>query len=157
MHLRIVRNWLSCASALVSSCVLQAAALGCGGGDPAADADNGPPGTFGEIYATVLSKTTDSRCNFCHSMPASQVSNGMFHTGMDQAETYAALLDKTSMSSACAGRDMVIPGDPANSLLVLKIAGEPPCGNRMPLGGKVLSAAQIHMIESWVAAGANDD
>jgi len=134
------------------------AALGCGGGGGTAAAlDNGPPGTFSEIYTNILSTQTESRCNFCHSMPASQVSNGMFHTGMDQAETYAALLDKTSVSTACAGRDVVVPGDPDNSLLVLKVAGQPPCGNRMPLGGKALSAAQIRLIESWVAAGANDD
>jgi hypothetical protein len=41
--------------------------------------------------------------------------------------------------------------------LVLKVAGQPPCGNRMPLGGKALSATQIRLIRSWVAAGANDD
>jgi len=90
-------------------------------------------------------------------MPASQISNGMFHTGTTRAETYAALMDRTSVSTACAGRTVVIPGDPDNSLLVLKVAGQPPCGNRMPLGGQVLDAAQIQMIRSWIAAGANDD
>jgi hypothetical protein len=81
----------------------------------------------------------------------------MFHTGSDKAETYAALLSQTSVSTACAGRSVIVPGDPDQSLLVLKVAGPPPCGNRMPLGGKVLNAAQIHMIESWISSGANDD
>jgi hypothetical protein len=157
MHPKNVRDWLRRAGTLGAPCAMLAATLGCGGGDPAAALDDGPPGTFSEIYATILSTTTESRCNFCHSMPASQVSNGLFHTGMDQAETYAALLDETSMSNACSGRDLVVPGDPDNSLLVLKVAGPPPCGNRMPLGGKTLSAAQISMVRSWVAAGAKDD
>ncbi|MEY2936086.1 MAG: hypothetical protein RL033_6835, partial [Pseudomonadota bacterium] len=103
------------------------------------------------------SAQTDSRCNFCHSMPASQVSNGMFHTGTDKAETYASIMDRMSTSNACAGRDLVVPGDPEQSLLLLKVAGLPPCGNRMPLGGKVLTASQIRLIRSWIAAGANDD
>jgi len=133
------------------------AALGCGGGSSTASTDPGPPGTFSEIYDTILSTQTESRCNFCHSMPASQVSNGMFHTGKDRAETYAALLGSTSASMACAGRDVVVPGEPDQSLLVLKVSGPPPCGNRMPLGGKALSSAQIQLIKSWVAAGANDD
>lgn len=117
----------------------------------------GPPGTFSEIYDTILSTQTESRCNFCHSMPASQVSNGMFHTGKDQAETYASIMDRVSTSAACSGRSVIVPGDPEQSLLYLKISGPPPCGNRMPLGGKALSAAQVQMIRSWIAAGANDD
>jgi hypothetical protein len=131
-------------------------AVACGGGaDP--NVGDGAPGTFSEIYATVLSTETDSRCNFCHSMPASQVSNGNFHTGMDAAQTYDALLGTTSTSNACAGRSVVVPGDPEQSLFYLKVAGQPPCGNRMPLGGRALSAAQVEMVRSWIAAGANDD
>lgn len=131
--------------------------VACGGGGSAGSVADATPGTFSEIYATVLSTDTDSRCNFCHSMPASQVSNGKFHTGMDAAETYAALLSTTSTSDACAGRSVVVPGDPEQSLLYLKVAGQPPCGNRMPLGGSALSAAQVEMIRSWIDGGANED
>jgi hypothetical protein len=134
-----------------------AAATACGGGSSAPAVDNGPPATFTEIYDSILSTQTDSRCNFCHSMPASQVSNGMFHTGKDKTETYASILDRISTSEACSGRSVIVPGDPEQSLLYLKIAGAPPCGNRMPLGGKALSATQVQMIRSWIAAGANDD
>jgi hypothetical protein len=90
-------------------------------------------------------------------MPASQVSNGNFHTGMDASETYTALLDTVSTSNACSGRSIIVPGAPEESLLFMKISGKPPCGNRMPLGGKALSAAQIQMIESWIAAGADEN
>jgi hypothetical protein len=119
--------------------------------------DDGPPGTFTEIYDTILSVDTDSRCNFCHSMPASQVSNGLFHTGMDQAETYAAITGTTSTSKSCSGRAIVVPGHPEESLLALKVSGKPPCGNRMPLGGAALSKEKVRLIRSWIAAGAIDD
>ena len=142
---------------LAAALYIVATASACGGGNTAPAADNGPPGTFTEIYETILSTQTESRCNFCHSMPASQVSNGMFHTGKDQAETYASIMDRVSTSNACSGRSVIVPGDPEQSLLYLKIAGAPPCGNRMPLGGKALSATQVQMIRSWIAAGANND
>jgi hypothetical protein len=152
---RMIREARSYAAALMTSCIALATLAACGGSQPASA--DGPAGTFTQIYQTVLSTDTESRCNFCHSMPASQVSNGMFHTGMDQAETYAALIDKTSLSTACSGRSVIVPFEPDQSLLFLKVAGQPPCGNRMPLGGKALSAAQIQMIQSWIAAGANND
>src|SRR3954468_24296166 len=145
-----VRRWLAAAW-------LACAAMACGGGSNASSTDNGPPGTFTEIYDKILATQTESRCNFCHSMPASQVSNGMFHTGKDQAETYASIIDRMSTSQACSGRSVIVPGDPEQSLLFLKIAGQPPCGNRMPLGGKALSSEQIQLIRSWIAAGANND
>jgi hypothetical protein len=148
-----VQNGLICAGAL---CAL-AATVACSSDSTSPSVDDGPPGTFTEIYETILSVDTDSRCNFCHSMPASQVSNGMFHTGMDQAETYAALLSTTSTSKACAGRSIVVPGNPDESLLALKVSNKPPCGNRMPLGGAGLSGEKIRLIRSWIAAGANDD
>lgn len=154
---RLIRAGLIHCGALAACLVALCTAHGCGGNQSSASLDEGPPGTFTEIYETVLSTDTDSRCNFCHSMPPSQISNGLFHTGMDQAETYAALIDRTSVSNACAGRTVVVPGDPDHSLLVLKVAGQPPCGNRMPLGGQVLDATQIHLIRSWIAAGANND
>jgi hypothetical protein len=148
-----LRNRLIKAFAL---CAL-ATPLACSSDSTSPSIDDGPPGTFTEIYDTILSIDTDSRCNFCHSMPASQVSNGNFHTGMDQAETYAALLSTTSSSNACSGRSIVVPGLPEESLLALKVSKKPPCGNRMPLGGASLSAEQIRLIRSWIAAGANND
>ena len=45
----------------------------------------------------------------------------------------------------------VKPGDPANSYLVMKIKGSPGIqGDRMPKGGKPLTAQEIAIIEAWV-------
>ena len=67
-------------------------------------------------------------------------------------------LSLTSYEKVMAGGDegpVVIPGDPANSELVKRIKGlsQP----RMPLGGPYLSNADIQIIETWVALGAQNN
>jgi len=51
----------------------------------------------------------------------------------------------------------VIPGNPDDSLLVQKVEGTQPIGQRMPLGGTPLSNAEIQMIRDWIEAGAEDN
>jgi hypothetical protein len=54
-----------------------------------------------------------------------------------------------------AGLLRVDPGDPANSLLLIKLEGPPPIyGSRMPLTGEPLGADEIALIRAWIAAGA---
>ncbi|MCA9685866.1 MAG: hypothetical protein KC457_27060 [Myxococcales bacterium] len=127
-------------------------AVGCDG-----PADGGPPGTFTEIYDTFFPSTTAARCDFCHSMPASDISNGNLSTGMDQDSAYAALVGPTSTSSRCAGKPLVVPGHPEQSLLLDKLADKPTCGDRMPLGGAAFTADEIELVRSWIAAGAKND
>lgn len=119
--------------------------------------DGEAPGTFTEIYETLFPATTDARCNFCHSMPASDISNGNLSTGMDQASAYAALLGAVSTSSRCGGKRMVTPFHPEDSLLLDKLMGKPTCGDRMPLGGMALSDTELEVVRSWIEAGAKDD
>lgn len=53
----------------------------------------------------------------------------------------------------------VLPGDPANSYLLIALGGEPgnpPEGTVMPWGGaQTLCGEEIDAIKRWVAAGAN--
>ena len=119
--------------------------------------DSGPPGTFTEIYETLFPPTTAARCNFCHSMPATDISNGNLSTGVDQDSAYAALVGKTSTSSRCSGKTLVVPHNPGASLVLDKFSAKPTCGDRMPLGGMMLSDAEVELIRSWIAAGANND
>jgi hypothetical protein len=113
--------------------------------------------TFSDIYPMLFPATTDPRCNVCHSMPASNASNGSLSMGMDQASAYAALVGKTSKSIMCMGMPLVVPNQPQASLFLAKLSATPPCGGRMPNGSKPLSDAQIRMIHDWIAAGAKDD
>jgi hypothetical protein len=53
---------------------------------------------------------------------------------------------------------LVIPSDPAHSLIFIKITGPPPeLGRRMPEIGLPLSAAQIDKFRRWILEGALDN
>ncbi|MBK7830714.1 hypothetical protein [Nannocystis sp.] len=132
--------------------LLAVSAAGCG-----SDGGGEPPGTFTEIFETLFPPTTNARCNFCHSMPASDISNGNLSTGMDQASAYAALIDVVSTSSRCGGKPLVVPFHPEESLFLDKLMGKPTCGDRMPLGGMALSESELEVVRSWIEAGAKDD
>ena len=64
----------------------------------------------------------------------------------------------TKESTLKGGRDgvVIVPGDPANSLLVKLIRHEGPANDPMPMPAKApkLSDADIAVIEQWVKAGA---
>jgi hypothetical protein len=131
----------------------------CGGDGSKMDdePDAGPPGTFAEIYDQLFPLQTNARCDFCHGMPPSQVSNGFLSTGSDRDAAYAALVGKTSASKDCKGKKLVEPYHPEDSLLLDKVSGSPTCASQMPLGGMALSASQVELIRSWIAAGAKND
>jgi hypothetical protein len=128
-----------------------------GAGCTADPGSGDPPGTFSEVYDLYFPPTTNARCNFCHSMPASDISNGNLSTGTDQESTYAALVGPTSTSSKCSGKAFVVPFQPDQSLLVDKLGDTPVCGDRMPLGGMALDHAQLDLVVSWIEAGAQND
>jgi hypothetical protein len=129
------------------------AGVGCGSNQSAAE----PPGTFSEIYPMLFPAETNARCNFCHGMPASNQSNGSLHMGTVKTVAYEALVDKNSVSNRCGGKPLVVAGKPEMSLFLQKLSATPPCGDRMPVGGKVLSDVQLAMIQSWIADGAKDN
>jgi hypothetical protein len=123
---------------------------------------NDPPteaAKFSEIYAAIFPAKSAAKCNFCHSQPSSDISNGKLHTGDegDVEAAYAALVGPTSVSKGCTGHPLVVPGKPEESLLYVKLTATPPCGARMPFGNGALPEAQIEMVRSWIAAGAHDD
>lgn len=142
-------------------------AAGCGGDSPSPGAaasaagmgaagGGAPAATFTQVYAMLFPRASTGQCDMCHALPAHDVVNGNLETGMTQASAYAALMGKQSQSSRCMSRPLVVPNDPEMSLLYLKLSPTPPCGVRMPNGGK-LSDAQIDMVRSWIAAGAKND
>jgi len=76
-------------------------------------------------------------------------------------QAYDNLVGKPSKNATAAGMSMprVKPFDPDNSLLYHKIACQAGhhsanFGNRMPMGGGVLTAGQVEFIRQWIAAGA---
>ncbi len=89
-------------------------------------------------------------CSTCHtgtgaSLPGSQ--------NLTAGHSYASLVNVTSLEVPSMKR--IVPGDPDNSYLVLKIQGSPGIvGVQMPASGGPLTQAQIDEVRAWVAAGA---
>ncbi len=115
------------------------------------------PATFTEIYAGLFPVNTKSQCNFCHSLPPNNKSNGNLSMGSERSSAYAALKGKLSASTGCNGNPLIVPNQAENSLFFRKFLENPGCGGQMPLGGDVLTDAQREMVRSWIAAGAKDD
>lgn len=108
------------------------------------------PATLAVIQDTIFSP----RCAIptCHD---SQVRSGdlVLEPGSSHAQLVGVEPDIDTAREA--GLLRVDPGDPENSLLLIKLEGPPPDqGSRMPLTGTLLTDAEVALIRSWIAAGA---
>jgi hypothetical protein len=84
---------------------------------------------------------------------------------LEKQATYDALVNQpamgmnlTLMPPHCidSGLTRVVPGDPANSLLIQKLDGTQPCGDKMPPTFD-LDATKIEQVRAWVQNGALND
>ena len=95
-----------------------------------------------EFYTTRVQPILQANCYRCH--------GGLNHRGGLSLATPAGILK--------GGHDgpVVIPGDPAKSLLVRLIRHEGPANDPMPMPPKLpkISDADIATVEQWVKAGA---
>ncbi len=95
-----------------------------------------------EFYKTKVQPILQENCYRCH--------GGMNHRGGLNIQTRAGMLK--------GGHDgsVLVPGDPAKSLLVRLIRHEGPANDPMPMPPKrpKLSDADIATVERWVKAGA---
>lgn len=112
----------------------------------------------------------------CHQPPLSNTTNGNLDLKTDP---YTALLGDGGVAAVDVGEPynykyngmpLVTPGDPAHSLLYLKINAAPACspgiaqsttcpyGQHMPnLSGQTLSPAVVEAVREWIANGAPND
>lgn len=89
------------------------------------------------------------KCISCH-MPGGQ--------GWSQSNLSMASYQLLRNGGRRSGPDIVIPGTPCSSVLVLKIEPSPPFGRRMPYNGPpFLSPADIQLVRDWIAEGARDN
>ncbi|MCG8557093.1 MAG: hypothetical protein MJD61_17680 [Proteobacteria bacterium] len=130
---RKLRNWLACGAPTLITPTLIVPPVSCQGAG------------FAAVNAIL-----QSRCSQCH---GSAMTSGMFDLEGDDCTAYRKLVGAVSTSLSCATRILLVPGDPAASLLVDKLQPSPDCGVRMPLGG-ALPQDQIDTIADWVQAGA---
>jgi cytochrome c len=119
------------AAALVSFCLMKASTVG-------AHENASKP----EFYLTKVKPIFDANCARCH--------GGTNHRGGLNFDTRAGLLK--------GGHDgpVVVPGDPANSLLIKLIRHEGPTDDPgpMPPNKPMISDADIAIVTQWVKAGA---
>jgi hypothetical protein len=131
-------------------------ALACGD-DGKSGGGGSTTGTWTEVSTKVI---TPVSCGgpLCHTLTA-----GGFTLGTSD-QLYGELVNAKASGKFCGPNgpdggtslDRVKPGDPDNSLLYLKLAQRPPCGDPMPSTGP-LDAAKIEIVRSWIAAGAKKD
>lgn len=88
------------------------------------------------------------RCGIqgCHAQPNAQSDLDLFTGGVAER-----LISVTSTTDVCMGRTMVVPGDPAQSLIYTKMAGTPPCGIPMP-PGTPLPQEEVEAVRLWIEA-----
>ena len=95
-----------------------------------------------EFYTVKVKPILDANCGRCH--------ESMTHRGGLNIDTRASLLK--------GGRDgvVVVPGDPANSLLIKLIRHEGPPKDPMPMppNKPKISDADIATVTAWIKAGA---
>jgi|GEM_PF-3168160 len=120
--------------------------------DDSGSVDRGPPATFTRVFEIF-----DQQCRSCHR------GGSQFSLDLGTKESaYAELVGGPSKGAAefitCTGMGLfrVVPGEPAQSLLMQKLEAVQPCGDQMP-PGKHLPDSQLREIRSWITAGARDD
>ena len=94
-----------------------------------------------EFYTAKVQPILQANCARCH--------GGINHRGGLNIDTKAGMLK--------GGHDgsVLVPGDPAKSLLVRLIRHEGPADDPMPMPPKgKLTDAEIAIVEQWVKAGA---
>ena len=107
--------------------------------------------TFSGIYEGIL-LPVGCAAAFCHGAetPAAALQLG------SREQAYQALVGVRATGVACADSKLlrVVPGDPASSLLLMKLTLQPPCGVSMPAPDSLLKESQIAVIRRWIELGA---
>ncbi len=122
---------------MVAVVVLFAGSFGSIGVQAAGDEEAATP----QFYAQKIQPIFAANCYRCH--------GGMNHRGGLSLSTRATILK--------GGKDgaVIVPGDPANSLLLKLIRHEGPANDPRPMPPKAkLSDADIATVERWIRAGA---
>ena len=116
-----------------------------------------PKGKKATFAKDIQTKIFDSTCatSFCHG--AGAASGGL---DLSDGAAYANLVGvlATNEAAKAANLQRVLPNDPADSFLLLKLEGTLAAGEGvpMPLVGGPLPASAIDTIRRWIAAGASE-
>jgi hypothetical protein len=103
--------------------------------------------SFASDIQTIF--TTSCALSGCHAPGSAQ---GGLVLASGQAYANIVNVDSTEIPA----KKRIVPGDAANSYLVLKIEGNQTSGSRMPPNGP-LDSNRIQNIKNWVAKGAKNN
>ncbi len=117
---------------------------------PCADEDSAPDVAV-SFELDVLGHVLDEYCLRCHS-PDGDTPLGVEVSGLDLSS-----YDAIRAGGAISGDEIVVPGQPCESVLIQKLGEAPPFGARMPLDGEALDADDRQLLHDWIAEGANED
>ena len=102
-------------------------------------------------FESVFDILTGSCVGYCHDANAGQMQF------MDEQTTYDSVMAGAATEAVCGLTDRVVPGDPENSILWVRIrapvAGDD-CAVKMPKDSPELSAEALQTIYDWIAGGA---
>jgi len=122
---------------------------GTGENSPNSPAGMLPPQLSGDLLTQIQDSIFTPVCSECHI--GSQAPLGLRLENTDVS--YQFLVNVAAVGNSSFQR--VLPDEPDNSFLVLKIEGDPRAGQRMPLGRTTpLSDENIQLIKSWIERGA---
>lgn len=121
------------------------------GGDSSTNTEPPPAVKDDPSFASDIQTIFNTSCisSGCHDTSAS---GGMV---LLQGQSYSSLVNVASTQET--GKTRVIPGDAANSYIVIKLEGRQTSGGRMPLGGSALNANSIQNIKNWIDRGAKNN
>jgi len=131
--------------ALLATSLLTAAAALTGCDDTIFGAGGGE--VEGEGYAAVLS-INEAECTGCHSAGDAPAGGGLDL----ETDFIAATVNVTGAYDL----ELIVPGEPENSLLYQMTTGVQPVSGAMPFGTGGLTAEQNAVIEQWILDGALD-
>ena len=116
------------------------------------DADSDPAHDVRFSDVVALFASSRAHCLHCHS-PEGATPIGLDVGGLDLSE-----YDYLREGGVVSGTNIVIPGQPCESVLIEKASPAPPFGARMPLDGPpFLDAADAQLLADWIAEGAHED
>jgi hypothetical protein len=141
----------------------------CSAVDPAPASTATPtPNSFTEVYQKVIARTCTN--DYCHYNGV-----GIRYSALDMSSpvyAYWSLVGQPCMGASCSEMGTrVIPGDPNDSILYLKVSRTmPPCGSQMPadpvaltatgtsvFSGTALPDDQQQLIYAWILDGAQNN
>jgi hypothetical protein len=102
--------------------------------------------TVAPIFGTAISLgAAAGKCTWCH------------FTGNQTRVDVTKIDTMVNADSLYQSSKIVLPGDPDASILMKKLRGAAGIGPKMPYHPERVTAAEVELMKSWIAEGAQDN